>query len=117
MVNRIDTHGRVNFRDYPGTGREGSEGRHNRLRSYYGGIFYAYASLFAQETDEGSDPEDGRYFAKRGRNYERYRKIDYKAHNNAVHNIWSVQRDIYPNMDHTADCINLREDYLFLRRL
>lgn len=117
MVDMVGTRGRVNFRDYPGTARKGSEGRHSRRRDHYGVIFYAFASLFTQEADERSDPEDERYFAKCGRDYERYRKIDHKAHNIAVHNIWSDQRDSYHDMDHKADCINLREEYLFLRRL
>lgn len=117
MVDRINLHGRADLRGYPGAGRQGSEGRHRRCRGRHRGVFHAYASLLAQEADGRNDSEDERYPAKRGRNHGGCRKIGHKAHNNAVLNIWSDQRVIYHDMDHTADCVGIREVHVFLRRL
>lgn len=114
MVDRIDPHDRADHWDYSGTGRERLEGRHRRRRGHRGSVFHAYAPLHAQEAVGGNSPQHERYLAKRGRDYEGYRKVGNKTHNNAVHHIWNNQRVVYHDMDCTTDCVGPREVDFFL---
>jgi len=89
MANTINSHNRIDFRNHHGIKGEWSERQYSHHPAHSRSIFHAYTSLFTQEADGGNDSEDERYLAKYRRNYEGYRKVSNKAHNSAVHNIWS----------------------------